>query len=113
MSDSVDCINVLDKLGADAALWMAGPSGLERLLADAGLDPALRAAIAAGDGGLLGRLLNVRENVCCLIEPHREEEEEEEDDMEEESDDEDADEESDDEDAASRSRALHPIADAA
>lgn len=111
MSDIVDCINVLEKLGADAALWTLGPSGLERLLADAGLDPALRAAIAAGDGGLLGRLLNVRDNVCCLIEPHREEEEE--DDIEEESDDEDADEESDDEDAASRSRALHPIADAA
>ena len=107
MSDIVDCINVLEKLGADAMLRTLGPSGLERLLSDARLDPALCAAIAAGDGGLLGRLLNVRENVCCLIEPHREEEEE--DDMEEESDDE----ESDDEDAASRSRALHPIADAA
>lgn len=111
MSGVVDCINLLEKLGGDAALHGAGPSDLERLLADAGLDPALGAAIAAGDGGLLGRLLNARDNVCCLIEPHREDEEE--DDVEEESEDDDADEESDDEDATSRSRALHPLAEAA
>lgn len=111
MSDLIDCIDLLEKLGRDAVLRNAGSSGFERLLAGIGLDPALRAAIVAGDGELLGRLLNARENVCCLIEPGREEEEEG--DEEEESEDEDADEESDDEDAISRSRALRRLADAA
>ena len=114
MSRIIDCIDLLEKLGGNAALW-AAPSDLEQLLADAGLDPELRAAITAGDEGSLGRLLNARGNVCCLIEPHREDEEEEEDDEEEEeeeSDDEDADEESDDGNKRSRNRALDPVADA-
>lgn len=113
MSGIIDCIDLLEKLGGNAALW-AAPSDLEHLLAEAGLDPELRAAIAAGDEGSLGRLLNARGNVCCLIEPHREDEEEEEDDgeeeEEEESGDEDADEESDDGDKRSRNRALNPVA---
>lgn len=117
MSGIIDCIDLLEKLGGNAALW-AAPSDLERLLAETGLDPELRAAIAAGDEGSLGRLLNARDNVCCLIEPHREDEEEdddeeEEEEEEEESGDEDADEDSDDEDKRSRNRALDPIADLA
>lgn len=113
MSGIIDCIDLLEKLGGNAALW-ATPSDLEQLLAEAGLDPELRAAIAAGDEGSLGRLLNARDNVCCLIEPHREDEEEDdEEEEEEESDDEDADEDSDDEDKRSRNRVLDPVADLA
>ena len=113
MSGIIDCIDLLEKLGGNAALW-ATPSDLEQLLAEAVLDPELRAAIAAGDEGSLGRLLNARDNVCCLIEPHREDEEEDdEEEEEEESDDEDADEDSDDEDKRSRNRALDPVADLA
>jgi hypothetical protein len=108
MSDVVDCINLLEILGGDAASRGAGPSGLEGSLAAPKLDPALLAAIVAGDGRLLGSLLNARDNVCCLVEPGKEEEEEE---GEEEPEDEDADEESEDEHAASRNRALHPLAD--
>lgn len=87
-----DLIDALEIMGADADLARGTPAELAAALQSAGLEPALRSALLAGDAAALHALLRAPDNVCCLINP-AEEEEEEEGGEEEEEGDEDGDEE--------------------
>jgi hypothetical protein len=86
-------IGFLEQLGQDADLRRASDKMMEEALRSAGIDPALRAAILAGDRRVLEELMGAQPNICCTV--HREDEEEEEEpeeEEEEEGDDEDEDE---------------------
>src|ERR1700730_11069383 len=107
-------IDFLQRLGQDAKLRHAPRAALERALAEAGIDPALREALLGADQKLES-LLGADTNVCAMISPGKKEEEEEEDEDfdededdneddfdededEDEDDDEDEDEDEDDDD---------------
>lgn len=93
----VAVIETLESLSADADVANATPARLDALLQSAGLEPALRSALVAGDVGAVRALLRAPDNVCCLINPAEEEEEEP-----EERDDEDEDENEDDVESGER-----------
>lgn len=82
-----DVIDALEILGADADLVRATPADLDAVLQRGHLDPALRAALLAGDAGALHTLLRAPGNLCCLINPAEEEDEDEEEEDEGEEDD--------------------------
>jgi hypothetical protein len=82
-------IEFLEQMGRDSQSRFATGPELEAALTSAGIEPAVRAAILAGNQLLLESLLGARRNVCSLInvpeeEEESEEENEEEDDEEEE-----------------------------
>jgi hypothetical protein len=90
-------IDFLEQMGRDAHLRHATGLDLEAALAQAGIEPPLRAAILGGDSRLLESLLGANPTICCMINvpdeegPAEEEEEFEEDDEELEEDDEEDD----------------------
>jgi hypothetical protein len=94
MASVVDC---LDRIGRDAELRYATAEEIERVLAAAQVEPAVRSALL-DNGSQLEDLLGARANLCCLVRPPSEEPEEEEepdddtDDEEEEDDGEELDE---------------------
>ena len=73
-------IDFLEKLGQDSQLRHATGTEVERALLGAGIDPAVRAAIAGSDWRMLEALLGATHNTFCGINfpEEREEEEEEE-----------------------------------
>lgn len=71
-------IGFLEKMGRDASMSRATGSEIESALADARIDPEVRAAIVAGDQGRLEDLLGAKANVCCMVAPSRKEDDEEE-----------------------------------
>jgi hypothetical protein len=74
-----DIIDFLERLGQDSGLRHATDGEIRAALAGVGIDPAVGAAVAAGDERELRMLLSARRDVCCLIfVPVREDEEEEE-----------------------------------
>jgi hypothetical protein len=77
-------IDFLERLGQDADLSRASEEMLEEALRNAGIDPALRAALLGEDRRAVEALLGVQSNVCCLVWKEDEEEEEEEEEPEEE-----------------------------
>lgn len=111
----LNVIDFLERFGQDAGLRYATGDVVAEALQQAGVEPALQAAILAKDQRALEALLGSDTNVCCLIHKDDEEEEEEkesdedeeddeededfdEDEDEDEDDDEDEDEDEDDED---------------
>jgi hypothetical protein len=72
-------IEFLERFGQDAELRHAGSDMLEEALRDAGIDPALKAAILGKDQRALEELIGVVPNVCCAVFKEDEEEEEDED----------------------------------
>ncbi len=94
-----DLIDFLERMGADSQSRFATGPGLEEALTRAGIAPAVRSAVLAGDQLRLESLIGASHNVCNLVNlPDEEEEEEEEDeedkeDKEHEGDDDGADEE--------------------
>ena len=110
----LNVIDFLERFGQDAGLRYATSDMVAEALQQAGIEPALQAAILAKDQRALEALLGSDTNVCCLIHKDDEEEEEEsdedeedddeddedfdEDEDEDEDDDEDEDEDEDDED---------------
>ena len=92
-------IDFLQRLGQDAELRHAPRTALERALAEAGIDPALREALLGADQRKLESLLGADTNVCAMISPGKKEEEEDEDlDEDEDDDEDDFDEDEDEED---------------
>jgi hypothetical protein len=70
-------IDFLERIGQDANLRNAPDAALERALAEAQIDPAVREAILLRDQRRLESLLGATTNVCCVIySPVREDEEE-------------------------------------
>jgi hypothetical protein len=69
-------IDLLERIGQDADLRHAAGEMLEEALRNAGIDPALRAAILGKDQRVLEDLVGAQPNICCTV--HREDEEEEE-----------------------------------
>ena len=92
----LNVIDFLERFGQDAGLRYASGDVVAEALQQAGIEPALQAAILAKDQRALQALLGSDTNVCCLI--HKDDEEEEEETDEDEEDDEDEDEDEDDED---------------
>jgi hypothetical protein len=90
-----DLIDFLEKMGGDSQSRFAAGPGLEEALTRAGIAPAVRSAVLAGDQLRLESLIGASHNVCNLIDLPDEEEEDEEDkeDKEHEGDDDGADEE--------------------
>ncbi len=87
------------RLGQEAELRHA--DGTEQALAEAGIDPVLRAALLGTDQRKLETLIGAHTNVCAMVAPSRKEDDEEddEDDYEDEDDeDEDENEEEDEDD---------------
>ena len=68
-------IDFLERVGQDAQLRHASLDELELVLANAKIDPDLRAAILAKDQARLEVLLGSI-NVCCMIDPAKEDEDE-------------------------------------
>lgn len=66
MSNVVD---FLERMGQDAELRYATGREMEDAMSAACIDPALRAALAAGDQRLLESLLGAKNNVFCAIFP--------------------------------------------
>lgn len=60
-------IDFLEKMGQDAALHSCTQTQLERQMQEAGIDPALAAALKAGDYRTLEQLVGANTHVCCLI----------------------------------------------
>lgn len=106
MSGVVDCLDFLERLGADAALHEVDYSDLEESLAEVDLPPALWKAIFGGTPEALAALLGAGSPVCCLIAPGKPDEEEEEEEEEETPDEE---EEQDDEDARAQKLAASSV----
>jgi hypothetical protein len=79
-------IDFLERFGQDADLRHAGDEAVAQALTDAGLEPAVRAAVLAGDQRALEALLGADTNVCCMV--YKEDEEEEEETEEDDEDDE-------------------------
>ena len=90
-----DLIDFLEKMGGDSQSRFATGPELEEALIRAGIEPAVRSAVLAGDQLRLESLIVASHNVCNLINlpDEEEEEEEDEDDKEHEGDDDEADEE--------------------
>lgn len=70
-------IEFLERFGQDAELRYASKDMLEEALRDAGIAPALKAAILGKDPRSLEALIGAEPNVCCAIFKEDEEEEEE------------------------------------
>jgi hypothetical protein len=83
-------IEFLERIGQDSDLRYAGSEMLEEALREAGIDPALRAAILGKDQRVIEDLIGAQPNICCTV--HREDEEEEEPEEEEEGEEEEDDE---------------------
>ena len=94
----LNVIDFLERFGQDAGLRYASGDVVAEALQQAGIEPALQAAILAKDQRTLQALLGSDTNVCCLIHKDDEEEEEETDEDEEDDEDEDEDDEDFDED---------------
>jgi hypothetical protein len=92
-------IDFLERLGQDAGLRHATDEAVTEALRNAGIEPALQAAILDKDQHELEALLGADTNVCCMI--YKEDEEEE---TEEEEDDEDDEHEPDEEKTKSEVR---------
>jgi len=60
-------IEFLEKLGQDSGLRHASGIELRAALAEAGIEPAVHAAIAAADRNSLETQAGAATNVCCLI----------------------------------------------
>jgi len=88
-----DLIDFLEKMGGDSQSRFATGPELEEALIRAGIEPAVRSAVLAGDQLRLESLIVASHNVCNLINFPEEEEEEEEEDEEHEEDPDGADEE--------------------
>jgi len=82
-----EVIDALEALGADADLADASPGRLDEMLQSAGVEPAVRAALLAGDAATLQTLARAPLSRCILIHPAEEEEEPEEEEEEEEAED--------------------------
>lgn len=92
-------LEFLERVGQDWQLRHADPAVLTQVMAQAGLDPSLQAAILDPDARRLETLLNLSGNVCCAVHPAHEDEEdltEDEEDFAEDDDDFDADDFDDD-----------------
>jgi hypothetical protein len=85
-------IDFLERFGQDADLRHATDEAVAEALRNAGIEPALQAAVLDKDQRALEALLGADTNVCCMI--YKEDEEEE---TEEEEDDEDDEHEPDEE----------------
>lgn len=86
-------IDFLERFGQDADLRHAAADAVAEALRNAGLEPALQAAVLNKDQRALEALLGADTNVCCMVFKEDEEEETE----EEEEDDEDDEHEPDEE----------------
>lgn len=87
-----DLIDFLERMGSDSQSRFATGPGLEEALTRAGIAPAVRSAVLAGDQPRLESLIGASRIVCNLVNlPDEEEEDEDED--EDEDDEEEADEE--------------------
>jgi hypothetical protein len=95
MSSAVD---FLARMGSEAGLRHASLDTLTATLAAESLDPAVRAALLAGDQVELERLLGATANICCAIQPGDDEDEDEDDEDDFDDDDDDDDDEDEDED---------------
>jgi hypothetical protein len=93
-------IDFLEKLGEDSQLRHAAGTEVDRALLGAGIDPAVRAAIADSDWRRLEALVGASHNIFCGINFPEEREEEEEGEEHEEEEEEGEDEE--DEEASLR-----------
>jgi hypothetical protein len=83
-------VEFLEEMGRDAHLRYARGPEIEAALIQAGIEPAVRAAILADDPRLLESLLGASPNICCMVNVPEEEEESEEEDEEEDGEDEEA-----------------------
>ena len=89
-----DLIDFLERMGGDSQSRFTTGPGLEEALIRAGIAPAVRSAVLAGDQPRLESLIGASHNVCNLVNlPDEEEEEEDEEDKEHEEDNDGADEE--------------------
>lgn len=75
-------IDFLERYGQDAEMRYMSRELMEKALQEAGIDPALKAAILGANTRALESLLDAQSNVCCLV--HKEDDEEEEEEGEEE-----------------------------
>jgi hypothetical protein len=93
-------IDFLEQMGRDSQSRFATGPELEEALTRAGIAPAVRSAVLAGDQLRLDSLIGARHNISTLInlpEEEEEEEEEEEDEDDEEKEDEEGDDHGEDE----------------
>lgn len=74
MSNVVD---LLEKIGQSSRLQGLGGEQLAQVLSQAGLDPAVQAAIVQQRPRQLEQLLGANSNVCCLVHAPQDEEPEE------------------------------------
>jgi orotate phosphoribosyltransferase len=79
-------IDFLERLGQDADLRHATDEAVAEALRNAGIEPALQAAVLDKDQRALEALLGADTNVCCMIFKKEEEEEETEEEEEDEDD---------------------------
>jgi hypothetical protein len=86
-----DLIDFLERMGSDSQSRFATGPGLEEALTRAGIAPAVRSAVLAGDQLRLESLIGASHNICNLVD-FPDEEEEDEEDKEHEGDDDGADE---------------------
>jgi hypothetical protein len=71
-------IDFLERFGQDADLRHAGDEAVAEALRNAGIEPALQAAVLDKDQRALQALLGADTNVCCMVFKEDEEEETEE-----------------------------------
>jgi hypothetical protein len=62
-------IDFLESMGQDAALRHVTGQNLRQAMNDAKIDPALQAAIIAGDQAKIETLLGAKTNICAMIFP--------------------------------------------
>ena len=79
-------IDFLERFGRDADLRHATDEAVAEALRNAGIEPAVQAAIVDRDRRALEALLGADTNVCCMV--YKEDEEEEETEEEDDEDDE-------------------------
>ena len=97
-------IDFLERFGQDADLRHASDEAVAEALRNAGIEPALQAAVLDKDQRALEALLGADTNVCCMV--YKEDEAEEEEPEEEEEDDEHEPDEAQQKPKAVRSRHL-------
>ena len=81
-----DLIDFLERMGGDSQSRLATGPGLEEALTRAGIAPAVRSAVLAGDQLRLESLIGASHNVCNLVDLPDEEDEEEDEEHEGDSD---------------------------
>jgi hypothetical protein len=89
-------IDFLERFGQSASLRHATSDAVAEALKNAGIAPALQAAILDKDQHKLEAFLGANTNVCCMVHSPDEEEEEEDEDDEDEDEEDDEDEDFDD-----------------